>query len=108
MVAVPAGGGGGRGRMGLVAVCGVRRARAARLAVLRYSLAELDAMDPTAFEYAVRDLMIRDGIDARHVGQRGDQAVSPQMRCRSARCGRTRLPPAVEKRRPGGSGAVPI
>lgn len=52
-----------------------RRARAARLAVLRYSLAELDAMDPTAFEYAVRDLMIRDGIDARHVGQRGDQAA---------------------------------
>lgn len=51
------------------------RARAARLAHLRYSLAELDAMDPYRFELAVRDLMIRDGIDARHVGQRGDQAA---------------------------------
>lgn len=52
-----------------------QRERAARLATLRLTLAELDALDPTGFELAVRDLMIRDGIAARHVGQRGDQAA---------------------------------
>ncbi|MCZ4103203.1 restriction endonuclease [Streptomyces sp. H39-C1] len=51
------------------------RARALRLRDLRLTLAELDALDPTGFELAVRDLMIRDGIAARHVGQRGDQAA---------------------------------
>jgi restriction system protein len=51
------------------------RARAARLARLRLPLAVLDGLDPTAFEYAVRDLMIRDGIAARHVGRQGDQAA---------------------------------
>ncbi|MDJ0347431.1 restriction endonuclease [Streptomyces sp. H10-C2] len=51
------------------------RARALRLKDLRLTLTELDALDPLAFELAVRDLMIRDGITARHVGQRGDQAA---------------------------------
>ncbi|MCZ4101735.1 MULTISPECIES: restriction endonuclease [Streptomyces] len=51
------------------------RARALRLKDLCLTLAELDALDPTGFELAVRDLMIRDGIAARHVGQRGDQAA---------------------------------
>ncbi|MDJ0346637.1 restriction endonuclease [Streptomyces sp. H10-C2] len=51
------------------------RARALRLKDLRLTLADLDALDPTQFELAVRDLMIRDGITARHVGQRGDQAA---------------------------------
>ncbi|QNA78573.1 restriction endonuclease [Streptomyces sp. So13.3] len=46
-----------------------------RLKGLRLTLADLDALDPTQFELAVRDLMIRDGITARHVGQRGDQAA---------------------------------
>ncbi|MEV4530101.1 restriction endonuclease [Streptosporangium sp. NPDC049304] len=32
-------------------------------------------MNPTDFERATRDLMIRDGIAARHVGQRGDKAA---------------------------------
>lgn len=50
-------------------------AAAARAAGLSYSPAQIDAMSPTAFEHAVRDLMIRDGIAARHVGQRGDQAA---------------------------------
>ncbi|WP_246203759.1 restriction endonuclease [Streptomyces tailanensis] len=51
------------------------RARAVRLASLRLTLEELDALDPTGFELAVRDLMVRDGIAARHVGQQGDQAA---------------------------------
>lgn len=51
------------------------RAAQLRVADLRYSIAQIDAMSPTAFEHAVRDLMIRDGIKARHVGQRGDQAA---------------------------------
>jgi restriction system protein len=51
------------------------RAQAARLARLRLPLAVLDSLDPTAFELAVRDLMIRDGIAARHVGRQGDQAA---------------------------------
>ncbi|WP_433501742.1 restriction endonuclease (plasmid) [Sphaerimonospora sp. CA-214678] len=32
-------------------------------------------MNPLAFEFAVRDLMVRDGIDARQVGGRGDKAA---------------------------------
>jgi restriction system protein len=51
------------------------RAHAVRLASLRLTLEELDALDPTGFELAVRDLMVRDGIAARHVGQQGDQAA---------------------------------
>ncbi|TDD46456.1 restriction endonuclease [Nonomuraea terrae] len=53
-----------------------RRRRAERLAHLRLDLAaEIDRLDPTAFEYAVRDLMIRDGVDARRVGGAGDRAA---------------------------------
>ncbi|MEV4242223.1 restriction endonuclease [Streptosporangium canum] len=51
------------------------RSRSARLRDLRLTLADLDAMSCTAFEWAVHDLMLRDGIDARHVGQRGDKAA---------------------------------
>ncbi|WP_218061775.1 restriction endonuclease [Planobispora rosea] len=51
------------------------RRRTERLAALRFGLPEIDAMTPTEFELATRDLMIRDGIRARHVGQRGDQAA---------------------------------
>ncbi|WP_346766189.1 hypothetical protein [Streptomyces sp. A0592] len=36
-------------------------ARARRLSVLRFSLAQLDAMDDRRFEFALRDLLIRDG-----------------------------------------------
>ncbi|MFF3837922.1 restriction endonuclease [Streptomyces sp. NPDC001930] len=50
-------------------------ARARRLSVLRFSLAELDAMDNRQFEFALRDLLIRDGWSARQVGQQGDQAA---------------------------------
>ncbi|WP_433259618.1 restriction endonuclease (plasmid) [Streptosporangium sp. CA-135522] len=49
--------------------------RTERLSTLRLSLADLDAMGAIAFEYATRDLMIRDGIKAWRVGQRGDQAA---------------------------------
>ncbi|XVQ06617.1 restriction endonuclease [Spirillospora sp. CA-255316] len=67
---------------GVVGACGYTQARvlragaaARRLATLRFTLAELDQMSPTAFEEAVRDLMIRDGLDARRVGGRGDKAA---------------------------------
>lgn len=46
-----------------------------RLARLRLSLEQIDALSPAAFELAVRDLMIRDGIASRHVGHAGDQAA---------------------------------
>ncbi|WP_414167322.1 restriction endonuclease [Streptoverticillium reticulum] len=51
------------------------RERAARLGRLRLPLPVIDALTPTEFELAVRDLMIRDGIAARHVGRQGDQAA---------------------------------
>ncbi|MBB0232142.1 restriction endonuclease [Streptomyces calidiresistens] len=42
---------------------------------LRLSLARIDAMTPPEFEVAVRDLLVRDGVPARHVGRRNDQAA---------------------------------
>jgi restriction system protein len=54
----------------------IRRRRAERLAHLRLDLTtDIDRMDATAFEYAVRDLMIRDGFDAERVGGAGDRAA---------------------------------
>ncbi|TDB93014.1 restriction endonuclease [Nonomuraea longispora] len=54
----------------------MQRRRAERLAHLRLDLAmDIDRFDPTAFEYAVRDLMIRDGFDAERVGGAGDRAA---------------------------------
>ncbi|MFD7323921.1 restriction endonuclease [Streptomyces sp. NPDC059875] len=52
-----------------------RTARSERLAVLRYSVEALDAMDDRQFEFALRDLLIRDGWSAQQVGQQGDQAA---------------------------------
>ncbi|MFJ6623105.1 restriction endonuclease [Kitasatospora sp. NPDC091335] len=64
---------------GLAAWWWLRRAgeaaRQQRLATFRLSLAQLDAMDDKQFEFALRDLLIRDGIPARQVGQQGDQAA---------------------------------
>ncbi|MEV5330931.1 restriction endonuclease [Streptomyces werraensis] len=51
------------------------RAAAQRLAVLRVTLAELDAGDDRTFEETLRGLLIRDGWRARRVGGRGDQAA---------------------------------
>ncbi|CCK24791.1 hypothetical protein BN159_0412 [Streptomyces davaonensis JCM 4913] len=50
-----------------------RRVRA--LARLRLTLVEIDAMDDEEFEYALCDLLIRDGWTARRVGGQGDQAA---------------------------------
>ncbi|MET9341873.1 restriction endonuclease [Nonomuraea sp. NPDC003804] len=73
--------------VGLVAIAGVigvagwrwktasALRRASRLRHLRLTLHEIDAMSPTEFEHAVRDLMMRDGVMAEHVGQRGDKAA---------------------------------
>ncbi|MET9296932.1 restriction endonuclease [Streptomyces sp. NPDC003077] len=44
----------------------------ARAAALRYTLEQLDALHYDQFEYAVRDLMIRDGCTAEKRGGRGD------------------------------------
>ncbi|MEU2587970.1 restriction endonuclease [Streptomyces avermitilis] len=52
-----------------------RRDDAERLATLRITLAELDAMDDRQFEHALRDLLVRDGWPARRVGGGGDQAA---------------------------------
>ncbi|MFI9824607.1 restriction endonuclease [Streptomyces sp. NPDC052013] len=49
------------------------RWEAVRAQGLRYGLPQLDALHHTRFEYAVRDLMRRDGCgDAQRVGGRGD------------------------------------
>lgn len=47
----------------------------ARQAELRYTLDDIDAMTPTEFEVACRDLLRRDGLSAEHCGGRGDRAV---------------------------------
>ncbi|MGW5972737.1 restriction endonuclease [Streptomyces sp. NPDC055186] len=66
---------------GIGAVCllmqaaAVRRRERERLATLRITLAEFDAMDDRRFEYALRDLLVRDGWPARRVGGGGDQAA---------------------------------
>ncbi|MFE5793226.1 restriction endonuclease [Streptomyces sp. NPDC056503] len=52
-----------------------RRADGRRLAHLRISLPELDAMGDQEFEYALRDLLVRDGWTAEKVGRAGDQAA---------------------------------
>ncbi|WP_331736966.1 restriction endonuclease [Streptomyces sp. NBC_00211] len=54
---------------------GRRRRDAERLAALRITLAEFDAMDDRQFEHALRDLLVRDGWPARRVGGGGDQAA---------------------------------
>ncbi|MFB7810525.1 restriction endonuclease [Streptomyces virginiae] len=46
-----------------------------RLARLRITLSELDVMDDQQFEYALRDLLVRDGWAATKVGRGGDQAA---------------------------------
>jgi restriction system protein len=51
-----------------------RRRHAARI-LRTATLTELDAMDDVQFEYALRDLMIRDGCEARRVGGAGDLAA---------------------------------
>ncbi|MFE0514164.1 restriction endonuclease [Streptomyces sp. NPDC058964] len=52
-----------------------RREQARRLARLRLTLAELDVLGDREFEYALRDLLIRDGWTARQVGRAGDQSA---------------------------------
>lgn len=53
-----------------------RRERVERLAQLRLALNDIDVMDDQAFEFALRDLMVRDGCpSARRVGQAGDQCA---------------------------------
>ena len=53
----------------------VARLRGERLAKLRLTLDEVDALSDRQFEFALRDLLIRDGWTARQVGQQGDQAA---------------------------------
>ncbi|WP_327320438.1 restriction endonuclease [Streptomyces sp. NBC_01235] len=51
-----------------------RRWEERRAQGLRMQLSELDESDPRAFEYAIRDLMRRDGFTAERVGGAGDDA----------------------------------
>lgn len=52
-----------------------RRQDRLRLATLRITLGEFETMDDRQFEYALRDLLIRDGWSARRVGGGGDQGA---------------------------------
>ncbi|MFI9742508.1 restriction endonuclease [Streptomyces sp. NPDC052494] len=51
------------------------RADGERLDRLRITLPELDTMGDQEFEFALRDLLVRDGWVARKVGRGGDQAA---------------------------------
>ncbi|MFJ2175978.1 restriction endonuclease [Streptomyces sp. NPDC087851] len=53
----------------------LRRAQAALVAVLRLPLDRIDSLGDAEFEFALRDLLIRDGWSAQQVGQAGDQAA---------------------------------
>lgn len=62
-----------------------------RAAALRLRIAELDGLDHRAFEFAVRDLMRRDGCDAERLGGAGDnacdvRAVDPAGRVWAIQC----------------------
>ncbi|MGW4893177.1 restriction endonuclease [Kitasatospora sp. NPDC004240] len=53
-----------------------RRAQTERASRLRLTLATIDAMTDRQFEFAARDLLLRDGCtSARQVGRQGDQAA---------------------------------
>ncbi|WP_030267336.1 restriction endonuclease [Streptomyces violens] len=52
-----------------------QRAQAQLLARLQIPLTRIDAMGDAEFEYALRDLLIREGWSARKVGQKGDQSA---------------------------------
>ncbi len=54
----------------------VARLRGERLAELRLTLVEVDALSDRQFEFALRDLLIRDDWSARQVGRQGDQAAA--------------------------------
>ncbi|MEV8100289.1 restriction endonuclease [Kitasatospora sp. NPDC085879] len=51
------------------------KTRTARLATLRLALPGIDALGDREFEFALRDLLVRDGWTARQVGRQGDQAA---------------------------------
>ncbi|MEU2247861.1 restriction endonuclease [Streptomyces sp. NPDC019224] len=53
----------------------LRRAQATLVAVLRLPLERIDSLGDAEFEFALRDLLIRDGWSAQRVGQAGDQAA---------------------------------
>ncbi|MFG2680793.1 restriction endonuclease [Streptomyces sp. NPDC048392] len=62
-----------------------------RAQALRLRIAELDALDHRAFEFAVRDLMRRDGCKAEQLGGAGDnacdvRAVDPAGRVWAIQC----------------------
>lgn len=62
-----------------------------RARALRMRIAELDALDHRAFEFAVRDLMRRDGCEAERLGGAGDnacdvRAVDPMGRVWAIQC----------------------
>ncbi|MFI6941960.1 restriction endonuclease [Streptomyces sp. NPDC050418] len=63
----------------------------ARAQALRLGLAEIDGLDHKAFEFAVRDLMRRDGCQAERLGGAGDdacdvRAVDPAGRVCAIQC----------------------
>ncbi|MEU3535144.1 restriction endonuclease [Streptomyces murinus] len=62
-----------------------------RARALRMRIAELDALDHRAFEFAIRDLMRRDGCQAEQLGGAGDnacdvRAVDPMGRVWAIQC----------------------
>ena len=62
-----------------------------RARALRMRIAELDALDHRAFEFAIRDLMRRDGCEAERMGGAGDnacdvRAVDPAGRVWAIQC----------------------
>ncbi|WP_330434487.1 restriction endonuclease [Streptomyces sp. NBC_00825] len=52
-----------------------QKEQAALAAALQIPLTQIDALNDQEFEFALRDLLVRDGWRARQVGQKGDQAA---------------------------------
>jgi restriction system protein len=46
-----------------------------RASGLTFTVRVIDELTPRDFELAIRDLMLRDGVSARHVGRTGDKAA---------------------------------
>lgn len=51
------------------------RSQMRRASGLTFTMPVIDELTPRDFELAIRDLMLRDGISARHVGRAGDKAA---------------------------------
>lgn len=92
----------GAGRKYLAVKRAAHQAKQERLAQLRMTIEQLDAMTWKEFEVAICELMIRDGIAARHVGMKGDRGrrrARPRSHPRDGVAGPGQAPRSRQPRR---------